>query len=73
MHGVTAGVTRPPEGRRKGQKRPPRTRYVEVEINGGCWAPHQLKAPCLDALYEHQGKCYLAAFSAKPPHQSFGQ
>jgi hypothetical protein len=67
-------VARPlPREPLKGQKRPPCTRYVEVEINGGCWAPHELKAPCPDALYEHQDKCYLAAFSAKPPPQSLGQ
>ncbi|PTL85040.1 hypothetical protein [Vitiosangium sp. GDMCC 1.1324] len=64
-------VARPlPREPLKGQKRPPCTRYVEVEINGACWAAHELKAPCPDALYEYQGKCYLAAYSAKPPPQS---
>ena len=57
----------------KGQKRPPCTRYAEVEIIGACWTPHELKAPCPDVLYEHQGKCYVPAFSAKPPPQSLGQ
>ncbi|WP_309889880.1 hypothetical protein [Archangium sp.] len=57
----------------KGQKRPPCTRHVEVEINGACWGPHELKAPCPDELYEHQGKCYLPMFSAKPPPSSLGQ
>ncbi len=57
----------------KGQKRPPCTRHVEVEINGGCWGPHELKAPCPDELYEHKGKCYLPMISAKPPPSSLGQ
>ncbi|MFL5358611.1 hypothetical protein [Archangium sp.] len=66
-------VARPlPREPLKGQKRPPCTRYVEVEINGGCWAEHALKAPCPDVLYEYEDKCYLAAFSAKPPPQSVG-
>ncbi|WP_257453226.1 hypothetical protein [Archangium lipolyticum] len=57
----------------KGQKRPPCTRYTEVELIGACWVPHELKAPCPDNLYEHQGKCYLPIFSVKPPPQSLGQ
>ncbi|WNG43613.1 hypothetical protein F0U60_05525 [Archangium minus] len=58
----------------KGQKRPPCTRLVEVEIMGACWGPHELKAPCPDELYEYQGKCYLPMFSAKKPvPQSLGQ
>jgi hypothetical protein len=57
----------------KGQKRPPCTRYAEVELIGACWAPHELKAPCPDSLFEYQGKCYIPAFSAKPPPQSLGQ
>ena len=57
----------------KGQKRPPCTRYAEVELIGACWAPHKLKAPCPDVLYEHQGECYLPMFSAKPPPSSLGQ
>jgi hypothetical protein len=57
----------------KGQKRPPCTRYAEVELVGACWLPHELKAPCPDVLYEHQGKCYSPAFSAKAPPQSLGQ
>ncbi|HYO72874.1 MAG TPA: hypothetical protein VEU33_43120 [Archangium sp.] len=57
----------------KGQKRPPCTRYVEVELVGGCWAPHELKAPCPETLFEYQGKCYLPSFSAKPPPSSLGQ
>jgi hypothetical protein len=54
----------------KGQKRPPCTRYAEVELVGACWLPHELKAPCPDVLYEYQGKCYSPAFSAKPPPSS---
>jgi len=57
----------------KGQKRPPCTRYAEVEIIGACWTPHELKAPCPDVLYEYKGECYVPAFSAKPPPQSLGQ
>jgi hypothetical protein len=57
----------------KGQKRPPCTRYTEVELIDACWIPHRLKAPCPDSLHEHQGECYVPAFSAKPPPQSFGQ
>jgi hypothetical protein len=57
----------------KGQKRPPCNRRIEVELIGACWGPHELKAPCPDELYEHQGKCYLPIISAKPPPQSLGQ
>jgi hypothetical protein len=57
----------------KGQKRPPCTRYVEVELVGGCWAPHKLKAPCPETIFEYQGECYIPAFSAKPPPSSLGQ
>jgi hypothetical protein len=57
----------------KGQKRPPCTRYVEVELVGACWAPHELKAPCPETLFEYQGKCYLPSFSARPPPSSLGQ
>ena len=57
----------------KGQKRPPCTRYTEVEFVGGCWMPHKLKAPCPETLFEHQGECYAPSFSAKPPPQSLGQ
>jgi hypothetical protein len=56
----------------KGQKRPPCSRYVQVELVGGCWVPHELKAPCPDELYEHKGKCYLPIFATKPPPQSLG-
>jgi hypothetical protein len=56
----------------KGQKRPPCTRYTEVELIGACWMPHELKAPCPEDLFEHQGKCYAPSFSAKPPPQSIG-
>ncbi|MFE8595768.1 hypothetical protein [Archangium violaceum] len=56
----------------KGQKRPPCTRYAEVELVGACWLPHKLKAPCPDVLYEYQEECYSPAFSAKPPPQSLG-
>jgi hypothetical protein len=68
------GLARPlPREPFKGQKRPPCSRYIEVEFIGACWSPHELKAPCPDELYEYQGKCYLPSFSAKPPPQSLGQ
>jgi hypothetical protein len=51
----------------KGQKRPPCRRTSEVELVGACWTPHKLKAPCPEELYEHEGECYLPAFSAKSP------
>ncbi|HYO72132.1 MAG TPA: hypothetical protein VEU33_39265 [Archangium sp.] len=57
----------------KGQKRPPCTRYVEVELVGACWVPHKLKAPCPETLFEYQGECYLPFFSAKPPPSAIGQ
>jgi hypothetical protein len=57
----------------KGQKRPPCTRYVQVELVGACWAPHKLKAPCPDELYEYQGECYSPILASKPPPQSLGQ
>ena len=57
----------------KGQKRPPCARYTEVELVGACWMPHELKAPCPNALFEHQGKCYAPVFSAQPPPQSLGE
>ncbi|QRK12090.1 hypothetical protein JQX13_19805 [Archangium violaceum] len=57
----------------KGQKRPPCTPRIEVEIMGGCWVPHKLKAPCPEELHEYQGECYTIAVSAKPPPQSLGQ
>jgi hypothetical protein len=66
--------TRPlPKEPFKGQKRPPCTRYTEVELVGGCWMPHKLKAPCPEDLFEHQGECYAPSFSAKPPPSSLGQ
>ena len=57
----------------KEQKRPPCHRYAEVELIGACWMPHELKAPCPDVLYEHQGKCYSPTLAAKPPPSSLGQ
>ncbi|PTL79874.1 hypothetical protein [Vitiosangium sp. GDMCC 1.1324] len=54
----------------KGQKRPPCRPRVEMEINGGCWVPHELKAPCPEDLYEHQGKCYTVSMQPQSPAQS---
>jgi hypothetical protein len=69
-----AVLARPlPKAPFKGQKRPPCTRYAEVELVGACWLPHELKAPCPDVLYEYEGKCYSPAFSAKPPPSSLEQ
>jgi hypothetical protein len=56
----------------KGQKRPPCIRYTEVELIGACWMPHELKAPCPDALFEHQTKCYAPVYLIPPPPQSVG-
>jgi hypothetical protein len=71
---VPAMFARPlPKEPLKGQKRPPCTRYVEVELVGACWAPHELKAPCPETLFEHQGKCYLPSFLSKPPPSALGQ
>jgi len=67
-------LTRPlPKEPFKGQKRPPCTRYTEVELVGACWMPHKIKAPCPEDLFEHQGECYVPSFSAKPPPSSLGQ
>jgi hypothetical protein len=57
----------------KGQKRPPCTPRVEVEIQGGCWVPHKLKAPCPEELHEYQGECYTAAYSAQPTPRAVGK
>ncbi len=57
----------------KGQKRPPCKPRVEVEINGGCWVPHELKSPCPEDLYEYQGKCYTVSMQPPPRPQSLGQ
>jgi hypothetical protein len=54
----------------KGQKRPPCTPRIEVEINGGCWVPHMLKAPCPEELFEHKGQCYTTAMLAPRLPQS---
>ena len=57
----------------KGQKRPPCTPRIEVEIMGACWVPHKLKAPCPEELYEHQGECYTTAMLPPSMPQSFEQ
>jgi len=66
---------RPPLPRKpyKGQKRPPCTPWVEVKINGGCWVPHLLKAPCPEELFAYQGQCYTTAMLAPPTPQSLGE
>lgn len=46
------------------QRRPPCDKQLEVELYGGCWVPHETRAPCPDRLYELGEKCYLPA--AKP-------
>ncbi|HLM48191.1 MAG TPA: hypothetical protein VK458_30280 [Myxococcaceae bacterium] len=46
--------------------------HIEVKLIGGCWGPHELKAPCPGSLHEHQGECYVPMFSAKPPPSSLG-
>jgi hypothetical protein len=57
----------------KGQRRPPCKPRVEVELNGGCWVPHELKAPCPEDLYEYQGKCYTVSMQPQPQPQALGQ
>jgi hypothetical protein len=57
----------------KEQKRPPCNRHVETELVGGCWLPHELKAPCPNELYEYQGKCYSPTIRTKPPPSSLGE
>lgn len=54
----------------KGQKRPPCTPRVEVEIMGACWVPHKLTAPCPEELYEYQGQCYTTSMLPPPTPQS---
>lgn len=54
----------------KGQKRPPCNPRIEVEINGGCWVPHKLTAPCPEELYEYQGQCYTTSMLPPPTPQS---
>lgn len=44
------------------EKRPPCTRYVEVELVGACWAPHELKAPCPETLFKAVALVHLLAF-----------
>ncbi len=67
-------LTRPlPKEPFKGQKRPPCTRYTEVELVGACWMPHKIKAPCPEDLFEYQGECYVPSFSARPPPSSLGR
>ncbi|WP_309889904.1 hypothetical protein [Archangium sp.] len=56
----------------KGQKRPPCSPRSEEEINGGCWVPHELKAPCPEDLFEHKGKYYTTAMLAPRWPQSLG-
>ncbi len=70
-----ASVTAPvPKEPLKGQRRPPCDSH-QVEINGGCWlAVHDvtdgvhLKAPCREATYSHDGKCYTPSYvPPRPP------
>jgi hypothetical protein len=56
-----------------GQKRPPCKPRLEMELNGGCWVPHEEKAPCHEDLFEHQGKCYMASMQPPKMPQSVGQ
>jgi hypothetical protein len=57
----------------KGQRRPPCKPRIEVEIMGGCWIPHELKAPCPEDLYEYQGKCYTVSMLPPQLPQSIEQ
>ena len=57
----------------KGQKRPPCSPRSEVEINGGCWSPHKLSAPCPEDIFEYKGQCYVTVMLAPRTPQSLGQ
>ncbi|MDY7225085.1 serine/threonine-protein kinase [Hyalangium rubrum] len=48
----------------KGQRRPPCHPEGEVEIRGGCWVQYgKAEAPCGDAGFEWDGRCYLPIFA----------
>ncbi|WP_309896042.1 hypothetical protein [Archangium sp.] len=57
----------------KGQKRPPCSPRSEVEINGGCWSPHKLTAPCPEDIFEYKGQCYVTVMLPPRTPQSLGQ
>lgn len=71
--GVTAIARAIPDKPFKDQRRPPCKPRVETEISGGCWIPHELKAPCPEELYEYQGKCYTYSAQPQRPPQSLEQ
>jgi hypothetical protein len=52
------------------QKRPPCSPRWEVEINGGCWLQHTVKAPCGAGEYERQGRCYMPVEEPERPATS---
>jgi hypothetical protein len=71
--GGTPAIAHPfPSKPFKGQKRPPCSPHSEEEINGGCWVPHKLKAPCPEDLFEYKGQCYTTAMLAPRTPQSLG-
>lgn len=55
----------------EGQKTPPCTKRVQVELNGGCWIETSVQPPC-EELFEHQRKCYVPVRMAQPPPTSVG-
>jgi hypothetical protein len=72
--GSSSALARPlPDKPFKEQARPPCTPRNEVEINGGCWTPHALKAPCPNELFEYKGKCYAVTMETRPLPQSLGR
>jgi hypothetical protein len=72
--GSPSALARPlPDRPYKGQARPPCRPRIEVEINGGCWTPHRLKAPCPHELFEYKGECYMVTMEKKPLPQSLGR
>jgi hypothetical protein len=72
--GGVVALSRPmPSKPYPGQKRPPCKPRLEMELNGGCWVPHEEKAPCHEDLFEHQGKCYMASMEPPKIPQSVGQ
>ena len=70
--GRPAPAEKMPKEPMEGQKLPPCRRPIQVELYGGCWMPHEMKAPCPDGLYEHEGKCYVPIIKTDPPPRAGG-
>jgi hypothetical protein len=46
-----------------GQKKPPCNPRSEKEVIGACWAVLELKPPCAESGFEHDGKCVVPSFT----------